>query len=66
MSVEELREDKPAEYDSLVESGELEEHMVEPYQPIVIRTFRAFAWTALTAGVLIILWIVYAMIFAGG
>jgi cytochrome b subunit of formate dehydrogenase len=66
MSVEELREDKPAEYESLVESGTLEEHLVEPYQPIVIRTFRAFAWTALTAGVLIILWIVYAMIFAGG
>ena len=66
MSVEELKEDKPAEYESLVEKGELEQHLVEPYQPIVIRAFRAFAWTALTAGVLIVLWIVYAMIFAGG
>jgi hypothetical protein len=66
MSLEELREDKPAEYESLVAAGELEQHLVEPYQPIVIRTFRAFAWTALTLGVLIILWIVYAMIFAGG
>ncbi len=66
MSVEELREDKPAEYDALVASGELEEHLVEPYQPIVIRTFRAFGWTALTAGILIVLWIVYAMLFARG
>ncbi|MBI3569380.1 MAG: hypothetical protein HY084_14365 [Gemmatimonadetes bacterium] len=66
MSVEELKEDKPAEYDALVKSGELEEHMVEPYQPIVIRTFRAFGWTALTAGILIVVWIVYAMLFARG
>jgi cytochrome b subunit of formate dehydrogenase len=66
MSVEELREDKPAEYESLVKSGTLEEHMVEPYQPIVIRTFRAFGFTALTLGILIVIWIVYAMVFAGG
>jgi len=66
MSVEELREDKPAEYDALVKSGTLEDHMVEPYQPIVISTFRAFGWTALTLGILIVVWIVYAMVFAGG
>lgn len=66
MSVEELREEKPAEYEALVKSGELEQHLVEPYQPIVIRAFRAFGWTALTAGVLIVIWIVYAMLFAGG
>jgi cytochrome b subunit of formate dehydrogenase len=66
MTVEELREDKPAEYEALIKSGELESHLVQPYQPIVIRTFRAFAWTALTLGILIVVWIVYAMVFANG
>ena len=64
MSVEEFKHDKPEEYDALVASGELEKHLVEPYQPIVIRTIRAFAWTALTLGFLMIVWIVYAMVFA--
>jgi cytochrome b subunit of formate dehydrogenase len=64
MSVEEFMHDKPEEYEALVKSGELEKHLVEPYQPIVIRTIRAFAWTALTIGFLMIVWIVYAMLFA--
>jgi hypothetical protein len=48
----------------LVRSGTLEEHLVEPYPPIVIRAVRAFGWTALTLGTGIVLWILYAMIFA--
>ncbi len=64
MTVEELKHDKPAEYEELVASGELEEHLVVPYQPIVIRTIRAFAWTALALGFMMVLWIVYAMLFA--
>jgi cytochrome b subunit of formate dehydrogenase len=64
MPVRELKEDKPAEYEELVRSGQLERHLVEPYPPIVIRAVRAFGWTALTVGSLIVLWILYAMIFA--
>ena len=64
MTVEELKHDKPAEYDELVASGKLEEHLVVPYQPIVIKTIRAFAWTALAMGFMMVLWIVYAMLFA--
>lgn len=64
MSVQDLKEDKPAEYEALVRSGTLEEHLVEPYPPIVIRAVRAFGWTALTLGTAIVLWILYAMIFA--
>ncbi len=64
MTVEELKHDKPDEYAELVEKGTLDEHLVVPYQPIVIRTIRAFAWTALTMGTLIVLGIVYAMVFA--
>jgi hypothetical protein len=64
MDVDELREDKPAEYDDLVQTGKLEDHLVEPYPPIVIRTIRIFGWTALCVGFSIVLWIIYAMIFA--
>jgi cytochrome b subunit of formate dehydrogenase len=64
MSIEEFRHDKPEEYDSLVQSGTLEQYLVEPYPPIVIRTIRAFAWTALWVGFGIVVWIIYAMLFA--
>jgi len=64
MPVAEFRRDKPDEYEGLVESGRLPEHLVEPYPPVVIRAVRAFAWTALTIGTLMVLWIIYAMIFA--
>jgi cytochrome b subunit of formate dehydrogenase len=64
MSVAEFKRDKPGEYEALVASGKLEENLVEPYQPVVIRTIRAFAWTALTIGTLLVLGIVYAMVFA--
>jgi cytochrome b subunit of formate dehydrogenase len=64
MPVREFQEDKPGEYEELVRSGKLEEHLVEAYPPIVIRAVRFFAWTALSIGTLIVLWIVYAMLFA--
>jgi cytochrome b subunit of formate dehydrogenase len=64
MPLEELREDKPDEYEALVRRGELERHLVEPYPPIVIRAVRAFGWTALTIGFAIVLWIIYATVFA--
>jgi len=64
MTVEELKHDKPLEYDALIASRDLRKHLVVPYPPIVIRTIRAFAWTALAIGFLMVIWIVYAMLFA--
>ncbi len=64
MPLEELKRDKPREYEALVASGQLEEHMEEAYQPIVTQTIRAFAWAALTVGFFRVLWIIYAMWFA--
>jgi cytochrome b subunit of formate dehydrogenase len=64
MPVEDLREDKPAEYQELIEKGTLENKLVEPYPVIVIRTIRVFAWTALAIGFSIVIWIIYAMVFA--
>jgi cytochrome b subunit of formate dehydrogenase len=64
MALAELRRDKRKEYDALVASGELEQHLAEPYPEIVVRTIRAFAWVALSIGFSIVVWIVYAMLFA--
>ncbi len=64
MPLEELERDKPREYEELVAAGKLEEKMEEAYQPIVTQTIRAFAWAALAVGFSIVLWIVYAMLFA--
>ncbi|HKM85593.1 MAG TPA: hypothetical protein VJW96_05250 [Terriglobales bacterium] len=64
MPLEELKRDKPREYEALVASGQLEEHMEEAYPPIVTRTIRAFAWAALAVGFSIVLWIIYAVLFA--
>lgn len=62
--LEEFKLDRPEEYAKLVESGELEKHLVEPYQPIVIRAIRVFGTVALFTGLFIVVWIIYAMIFA--
>jgi cytochrome b subunit of formate dehydrogenase len=62
--LEEFKLDRPKEYKELVEKGELEKYFVEPYPPIVIRTIKVFGWTALITGFSIIIWIIYAMIFA--
>jgi len=63
MPVAELKRDKPREYEALVAGGKLEENLAEAYPPIVIKTVRAFAWTALALGFGIVVWIIYAMLF---
>jgi thiosulfate reductase cytochrome b subunit len=64
MDIDELREDKPAEYAELIKTGKLEENLVEPYPPIVIKAIRVFGWSALSVGFSIVVWIIYAMVFA--
>ena len=64
VALEELKRDKPREYQALLESGNLEKKLDVPYPPIVIRTIRAFAWAALAVGFSIVIWIIYAMLFA--
>ena len=63
VGLEEFEIDRPDEYKKLVEKGELENYLVEPYQPIVIRTIKFFGWVALSIGFSIIIWIIYAMLF---
>jgi cytochrome b subunit of formate dehydrogenase len=62
--LEEFKLDRPAEYKELVEKGQLENYLAEPYPKIVIKAIRFFGWTALSIGFSIVLWIIYAMLFA--
>jgi cytochrome b subunit of formate dehydrogenase len=64
MPLAELRRDKALEYEALVASGQLDAHMEEPQPDVVVRTIRGFAWVALSIGFLIVVWIIYAMVFA--
>lgn len=62
--LEEFKLDRPDEYKEIVEKGELESYLVEQYPPIVLKGMKIFGWTALTVGFSIIIWIIYAMLFA--
>jgi cytochrome b subunit of formate dehydrogenase len=64
MPLAELKRDKPLEYEAMVASGALNEKLEEAYPQVVLRVIRAFAWTALSVGFGIVLWILYAMLFA--
>jgi cytochrome b subunit of formate dehydrogenase len=64
MPLEEFKRDRPREYRELAESGRLEEMMMPAPLPVVARIWRRFGFAALTAGLLMIALILYAMIFA--
>ncbi len=64
MSLAELKRDKPREYEELVKNGKLETNLAEPHPAIVVKGIRAFAWIALSIGSSIVIWIIYAMLFA--
>ncbi|TAN36959.1 MAG: hypothetical protein EPN23_07570 [Verrucomicrobia bacterium] len=64
MDLEELRVDKPDEYERMVASGKLEQNMSERLPPVVMRAVRAFAWLALSLGVGAVVWIIRALVFA--
>jgi cytochrome b subunit of formate dehydrogenase len=64
MPLAELKRDKPLEHEALLASGQLEAHLEEPQPEIVVHTIRVFAWFALAIGFSIIVWIIYAMLFA--
>lgn len=63
MSLDEFKEDRPREYADLVARGELDQHMVEPMDPRMVRAFKIFGFTALTIGISLILLIIWTQIF---
>ncbi len=63
VSIEEMKRDKPLEYKLMIEKGEFENRLVEPYPKEVERGFRIFGFTMLGIGLLIIGLILYSMLF---
>jgi len=63
VTIEELKYDKPDEYRHMVETGRLEEHLVDPFPKPVERGARIFGFVALFVGLTLIALIVYAMLF---
>ncbi|UCD16997.1 MAG: cytochrome c3 family protein [Candidatus Zixiibacteriota bacterium] len=61
--LEELKEDRPREYEALLKSREIKKHLVEPLPPVVVRGMRIFGAIALFIGISLILLIVWAEIF---
>jgi predicted CXXCH cytochrome family protein len=63
VSVEELKYDKPAEYEHAVASGELADRLVDPIPNRAERGFKVFGFIALAVGLTLIGLIVYAVLF---
>ena len=63
MTVDELKEDRPREYQELVESGKLEEHLTFPLPPTLVKAVRIFGAVALIIGLSLILLVIYAEVF---
>ena len=62
ISLEELQEERPAEFQRLLESGELESRLDEPVHPIEARWARVFGLAALTFGVVLLFLILSAVL----
>jgi cytochrome b subunit of formate dehydrogenase len=63
VSVEELKADKPREYEELIASGDLEKNLFEPYPRNAQVLFRVIGFSALVIGLTLIALIVYSMLF---
>jgi cytochrome b subunit of formate dehydrogenase len=63
MSLEELKHERPAEYADMIARNKLEERMVSPLPPHIVRWMRVFGWCALIIGLVLVVCIIYAMIF---
>jgi cytochrome b subunit of formate dehydrogenase len=62
MSIEELKFDRPAEYEAMVESGRLESMMEQTFSPSSLKALKVFGFTALVLGLSIVIWIILAFL----
>jgi hypothetical protein len=61
--VDELKYDKPGEYETMRQSGELDEHLVDPYPRRRERGMKIFGALALAFGLVLLALIIYTMLF---
>jgi len=63
VSVDELKYDKPGEYEEQLASGELDKNLVRPFPKTKDKGVRIFGFLALTFGLILLSLIVYTMLF---
>ncbi|MHC4844725.1 MAG: cytochrome b/b6 domain-containing protein [Planctomycetota bacterium] len=63
VTLDELKYDKPGEYERLASAGTLEAQLVDPFPRVYERSFRIFGFVMLGIGLTLIGMIVYAMLF---
>jgi len=63
VTLDEFKYDKPGEYQELVETGRIDEYLVDPMPRPIERGFRIFGFIALGIGLTLIVLIIYAMVF---
>jgi hypothetical protein len=64
MPLEDFKRERPAEYEELVASGEMNRHLAYPLSLNIMRTIRTLAWIALGIGLSLVVCIIYAVLFA--
>lgn len=62
-TLEELKQERPAEYEELVAKKELEKHLADPLPPKTVRLMVILGWVALCIGLALVVGIIYSMIF---
>jgi len=63
VSLDELKEDRPREYETIMHDPELQKKLGGPPPVFLSRAARIFGFTALTTGIILVLLIIYSMIF---
>ena len=61
--IDELKQDRPREYEELLKSRKLKKNLVEPLPAPIVRGLRIFGTIALVIGLSLILLIIYAEVF---
>lgn len=59
-----FKEERPREHEELVQQGELENRLVPPLSPTLMRTVKIFGLSFLIIGLIIVCTIIYSLIFA--
>ena len=62
MTMEELKFDRPDEYRRLVESGKIDNYTTTEFSPKMLKLLKVFGFFALTFGLILVAWIIYAML----
>ena len=62
MSLERFREERPREYQRLVDNNELDDYLVDPPTPKQVRTAYVFGTIALSIGVMLAVGIIWALL----